>query len=238
MYQIRQKIHQKLKKIGSNNNVQHTTLEIVLHEYQAIYFSIPKVASSTWLKVCAQLLEIEPPEGRTYRLVDFPRLGEEDILTYENYFKFCFVRNPWDRLISCYLNKIQKNSNINPPEFENGIQRSFLRYGTFSAGMSFEEFVKAVCEIPDIDADRHIKSQYTFITDRSDNKLVDFIGKLENANDNFSYVLKKLGGDEVHIPHSKKSQNRKSYEQYYTSKLITIVEKRYAKDIEMFDYNF
>lgn len=220
-----------LKKAFRHRKVKHHTIEVALHEYQAIYFSIPKVASTTWLNVCADLLDLDPPpDGRCYRIIDFPRINKKEVAKYENYFKFCFVRNPWARLVSCYGNKIKRGKGMEP---------SFAKFGVFNAEMSFEEFVRAVVDIKDSDADNHFKSQYTFITNECGKTFVDFIGKLENSDKDFSYVLEKLNRNDILIPHIRKNHYiKKKYKSYYTKELRDMVGKRYSKDIKLFEYDY
>jgi len=64
-------------------------------EYRCIYYHIPKTAG---LSVCQGLFGHHGPghiDARTYRLI-FGRAH------FEKYFRFTFVRNPWDRLVSAY----------------------------------------------------------------------------------------------------------------------------------------
>ncbi|MDJ0733585.1 MAG: sulfotransferase family protein [Nostocaceae cyanobacterium] len=221
------------------NNLVNKPITIALHEYQSIYFSIPKVASSSWHRICATLLNIDTDShNQDKRVKNLPSIDRKEIVNYNNYFKFSFVRNPWDRLVSCYLNKIKTDTSINPPGFNNGIEQGFIKFGVFQAGMSFEQFVRAVFKIPDREADAHFRSQYTFITDESLKNLVDFIGKLENADNDFFYILNKLGRTDIQIPHFKKSLGRKHYTDYYTPELITLVSKRYSEDIKRFGYHY
>lgn len=78
---------------------------------------------------------------------------------------------------------------------------------------------------------------YTFLTDEDGKLIVDFIGKLENAEKDFLYVLDKLGRTDIEIPHFKTSLRGK-YIDYYTPKTRNIVAKRYHKDIQLFEYDF
>lgn len=213
---------------------------IVLHKYKTIYFPIPKVACSSLKKFCADTLNIEIKGKDINEDVHdqhFPCVKKYKInKMYKDYFKFCFVRNPWDRLVSCYMNKIFLD--------ENDIQQTKSRFVSnkinqkkFKLGMSFEEFINAVCSIPDEKADSHIVSQYTYVTDHEDNVLVDFIGKLENFEEDFANIHNKIGVKNVKIPHLMKSSHV-DYREYYTEKTKEMVRQRYLKDIKMFGYEF
>lgn len=240
MNRVRNKID-NFKNVLKPKKISHEYETIVLHEYQAIYFAIPKVGSSSWHRICAILLNVDIPPiaiQKDRRVENLPSIDKTELATYKNYFKFCFVRNPWDRLISCYWNKIKTDPNLNSIGITSGIATGFVRFGVFKAGMSFEEFVRAIVNIKDVDADPHFKSQYTFITEENGENLVDFIGKLESADEDFFYVLEKLGRTDISIPHFKKSSDKKYYEEYYTPKIRDMVAKRYLKDIQMFGYDF
>ena len=59
--------------------------------------------------------------------------------------------------------------------------------------MSFEEFVNAVANIQDEYADKHIRSQHTFIYNAQGELLIDYIGHLETFKDDFQYVARRIG---------------------------------------------
>ncbi len=104
--------------------------------------------------------------------------------------------------------------------------------------MPFEEFVEAVASIPDLYADRHFASQYSFITDKDGKLLVNFMGKFENFQEDLSLIFEKLGISETpELPHLNQT-NRKSYKDYYTNRAKNLIRERYAKDIETFEYDF
>jgi hypothetical protein len=233
----------------------HLHRNIVLYKYKAIYFFIPKVACTSLKKVCADLLNIKLVKryvgvkkvlkkedvwerDSLFHEIDFPYLKKNEISTiYKDYFKFCFVRNPWDRMVSCYNNKITFNNNLNNSQFRKGISGRFSKYKGFKAGMSFEEFVCSIKNIPDTKSEELFKSQYLTITDEKRNLLVDFIGKFERLDKDFSYVCKRIGLPDIKLPYLMKSKH-KHYRKYYSNKTQEIVRRRYKKDIDMFSYKF
>ncbi len=209
---------------------------IVLHQYKTIYVPIPKVACSSLKVVCAELLNIEV-RGSVHE-IKYPGIqGTSMDSTYKDYFKFCFVRNPWDRLVSCYSNKIGKDKRVNNRYFKNGTARILVKYGVFKAGMSFEASVKATVSIPDVDADTHFRSQYLFITDKEGNVNVEFIGKFEKLDDDFEKVCKMMGLSYMQLPHEEKTAHE-HYSVYYNEETRQMVAERYKKDIDMFGYGF
>ncbi len=216
-------------------------MNIVLHKYRTIYFYIPKVACTSLRTVFLQLLGISPsaPTNRhiSLRNLEYPSETNDKINSnFHHYFKFCFVRNPWDRLVSCYLNKILSKSRTDY-YFKNGIPRTFFKYGeAFHSEMPFEEFVDAICNIPDEDSNNHFKSQHKFVSDSNGEPLVDFIGKFEKMEEDFSHICRKLNIKKIELPRIRINRNRKPYQYYYNKETIEKVRKRYSKDIEMFGY--
>ena len=150
------------------------------------------------------------------------------LLRDNDYFRFGFVRNPLDRLLSCYAQKIVYY------ERQLGMRSLLWRYGnTFDKDMSFAAFVKAVAGIPDRISDIHFRSQHTFLYHRG-KKMVDFIGHFEQLEQDWDLLREKFGLPE--LPHQNKSRHA-DYHEAYTPELAIIAAKRYAKDIELFGYS-
>jgi hypothetical protein len=212
---------------------------IVLQEYRAVYFWIPKVACTSLKTVFAELLNLETPAyggvGAVH-FADFQILGANDSEDINNYFKFGFIRNPWDRLVSCFTSKI-RSQEINNDYFRNGIERSFYRYGDlFYSGMPFSKFVFEICNIEDSDADVHFMSQHQQIPMDDGVNLLDFIGRFESLQDDYS-ILKSRLGFELSLPHLHRTKT-KSYDFFYNRESRDLVSKRYEKDIDLFKYTY
>ena len=119
--------------------------------------------------------------------------------------------------------------------------------------MPFEEFVDFVCNSEsgnDEMGDRHWTSQYLFLKDNQGNLVPDYIGRLENLEQDFSYALKKIGFDNVSLPWlntrrgwSSDSKTMKAdsdfyYREFYSSDLERMISERYKEDISYFNYEF
>ncbi|AET70502.1 Sulfotransferase family [Desulfosporosinus orientis DSM 765] len=197
---------------------------IILCDKKLIYLVNSKVACSSIKKTFLKM-EVED----NYNIHDFNwckknKLNEED----KSYYKFTFVRNPFDRLASCYESKYHKDKDI----FD------ILHFDTYLMGIlknvkSFDEFVRKVIKIPDAFADRHFQSQYNLIFDRKGNCLVDYIGKYESISEEYKKIQQKYELEE--LPYFNKS-NKKDWINYYTIETANLVYNRYKKDIEEFGY--
>ena len=136
---------------------------------------------------------------------------------FNNYFKFSFVRNPYDRILSEYfwLHRINKIGMKDTPE-------------------NFKIWVKKFLKKMDKD---HKLPQYQYLYDNDDNLMVDFIGKIETINDDFKEVLKKIKHREISLPHhNKNKKNKEIKDSYLTEEIKDIIYDIYKKDFELFSY--
>ncbi|NER78116.1 MAG: sulfotransferase family protein [Leptolyngbya sp. SIO1D8] len=247
-------MHSFLKRITKfSNKSQHkwgkSDLDgrlIILPELEAIYIPIPKVACSSLKKAFAEALDIDlslvKSKDKSIHQIYFPYIFADEISGYSQYFKFAFVRNPWDRLVSCYKDKIKSDRDYVGRRnlFVEGVHRGLVQYGVFRAGMPFDEFVQAISEIPDSESDPHFRAQYTFLVDENGSMLVDFIGRFEQLSNDFAELCKELEISSLSLPHTNKTNKsgQKAYVKYYTTPLRELVRERYSKDIETLGYDF
>ena len=216
---------------------------ILLSRYRAIYIAIPKVACTSFKTAFAQLLgvSLERANGDPHR-VRYPSPVPIDALQrflYPGFYRFAFVRNPWDRLVSCYRDKI--NDEVGGyTEFtvRPGVANCLARFDAFQADMPFDAFVEAVASIPDSEADEHFRSQHTFVTNRKGMMTADFIGRYERLADDFQIVRLSTGLPEIELPRLQAARKAAKYLEYYTPKTRELVAERYREDIEMFAYEF
>jgi hypothetical protein len=191
------------------------------------YVQVPKVACTS-LKA-AIMPALGPAEGDTVHraLRDSPSRFRKHKLAkairdgqFPGIYIFSFVRNPFDRLVSCYHSKFTD-------------ERVFLRQPGVRLGMTFREFAEAVCEVPDEESDQHVRSQWTFF----DGLEVDFLGRFENLAADFAEVGGVLGLP-PELPHANPSGRPAGYRDHYDAGLASRVAERYAADLEAFGYRF
>lgn len=158
---------------------------------------------------------------------------------YRDFFKFAFVRNPWDRLVSCYLDKLAKG--------RPGLHSPPSLAAKVYPGMPFAEFVEIVSQTSDSEANIHFKSQCAVICDSDDGIpdgkqiMADFIGRFESLASDFDTVMERVGVGRVQrIPHLRKSKAREArpYPVFYDDRLRTLVYQRYKDDVDLFGYYF
>lgn len=161
---------------------------------------------------------------------------------YSAMFRFGFVRNPWDRLVSCYTQKLHTRKRV---ERADGcpLRPPFGDPSVFRLGMPFGEFVEAVHGTPDIEADVHFRAQagVFYTTDTGGECLADFVGRFEVLAEDFGRVAKIIGAEErLVLPHELKSRTRRgrAYQDYYDEYTRRLVTERFAADIDLFGYLF
>ncbi len=225
---------------------------IVSDERKFIYFVVQKVASSSIKTALLPLFDLDPTKYETTQRDGSPGLKIHKLFgesgnqirkkqlvarlddQYREYFKFAFVRNPWDRLVSCYSQKL----NATGPGLKHPADKDIKLY----AGMPFAEFVEAVYAIPDSEADVHFQSQCEVICGPGkDNPIMaDFVGRFENLAADFDVVAERIGGGQrLRLPHKLRSKRQSSsYTEFYDDRLRDLVHERYREDIEIFGYSF
>jgi chondroitin 4-sulfotransferase 11 len=149
-------------------------------------------------------------------------------------FKFAFVRNPWDRLVSWWSLIDNARAYIDPANPPN----KFFGY-VLNRARSFEEFIaRCTDEIVDSDGRKHIfRNQVDYLVDENDSVIVDFIGRFERLQKGFDEVSRRIGRAPSELPRLNASQHA-AYTAYYTSAMAEAIGKLYARDIEAFGYRF
>jgi hypothetical protein len=216
---------------------------IFLEGYGAVYIDIAKVASSSLKATFAAVLGLElDPGGGNPHDIEFPHppvssgAGER---LYPGFFAFSFVRNPWDRLVSCYRDKIEGEVEGFTQFSESGVAHCLARFDVFSANMTFAAFVEAVASIPDADADEHFRSQHPYLTNVRGDLAVDLVGRYENLSSDFRHVAERIGlPPKITLPRLQANPRSVHYADYYTAATRDIVATRFAQDIALFSYRF
>jgi len=138
------------------------------------------------------------------------------------YFKFTFVRNPWDRAISQILYLRAKNGS-----------------STFS-GNNFKNHLKIYCS-----SNKNVQGhdlgacQLDYLLDDSGKLSVDFVAKFESLLPDFKTICSNLNINTIpYLPHIFNSFRNRHYSTYYDMESKEWIRVRFAKDIEFFGYSF
>jgi hypothetical protein len=141
---------------------------------------------------------------------------------FNSFFKFAFVRNPWDLQVSMY------HFILRDPAIPG--------HGEVKACGSFEAFVEWVIATPDPYPKGITKLQREMLADCQGNLLVDFVGHYETLMEDYSEVCGRVG-IEAPLPHLNRSVHR-DYRTYYNDHTRGLVAEHFRCDIELFNYSF
>ncbi|MGV3731600.1 MAG: sulfotransferase family 2 domain-containing protein [Sphingopyxis sp.] len=206
---------------------------IVSHQHRFIFVAIPKTGTHS----VRQALRMHMGDGdmeqarlfveKSFPIPEIARMGHGHISFAEirpflgedqftNYFKFAFVRNPFDRFVSyCAFATSREGS------FERDPQR-VMRHFLFIAPPH-----------------QHIifRPQHLFLTDRDGRLLADMLGKVEEMQPSYDAICARIGIPSTPLDHANRSR-RSNYRDYYDPELIDGVAKIYARDLELFGYDY
>lgn len=214
-------------------------------KYKYLYVETPKVACST-IKSCLQKMELE--DENFYR-EDFEAIHKREfspllkasqagnlnnLINNSNVFKFCFVRNPYTRLLSAYLDKIVKCK----PAKANILKAMGYNSSDLNIPISFDEYITTIYSQSIAEMDPHWRIQYFQTCQES--IPFDYIGRLESFNKDFIQILSTLLNTNPSLyftteqRHSTNSKNLLS--NYYTPPLKAMIAEKYSVDFTYFNY--
>ena len=197
------------------------------HELKCIFFHVPKAAGTSLRKSIYGSKSFHIPAVR-YKSID--------AIKFDQYFKFCFVRNPYDRLLSAYeYLKIRCHSDMSFPDHR-------WAASNLTVYRDFEEFVLSLNESSvrnRIKSYIHFRDQLDWICDSNRERtiLADFIGRYETISEDYERLQEKLKLQKT-LPAERKNPNRKDYRKSYSTKMVDIASDIYAKDIYRLGYSF
>ena len=144
---------------------------------------------------------------------------------FENTFKFSFVRNPWDKVVSHY-------------EFRTLTNKTGLK----DHPLSFKEWVNLAYNKKDpkyYNNPKMFMPQVDWLTDDDGKIAVDFIGRFERLQEDFDEVCDQIGLAKKKLTHQNRSRNDNSdYRAYYDEQTEAIVRNYFQRDCEVFGYRF
>ena len=188
-------------------------------EHECIFIHITKTAGTSVAKSLFNYLPYH------YTAIDYRVIYGKK--TFDKYFKFAFVRNPWDRIYSAY--RYLKSGGWNDED-------KLWSENNLSEFDDFNQFVEGWLNRQNIKKHIHFTPQYQFVCDGKDRLLIDYLAYFETINDDFTKIARYLNID-TNIGHHN-ANPAESYLNIYSEKSHAIVAEVYSRDISMFGYNF
>lgn len=199
---------------------------IVDHGRKLMFVHVPKTGGQS---ICAAL------GGKTADVSTHAPLFAYD---NPNYFRFGFMRNPWDRMVSLYSflcqKTFKKSDNFKQPE---------VRAAGFKRWLMEHEFYMQEDYLPNGECwvvggnDTQVlppmqrRSQMFWLDG------CDFIGQMESLSDDFREICKMANIKAKSLPHRNKTSH-KHYQEYYDDESRDFVDCHFKKDIILGGYSF
>ncbi|HLF62820.1 MAG TPA: sulfotransferase family 2 domain-containing protein [Saprospiraceae bacterium] len=173
-------------------------------QYRYTWFRIPKNGTHSIM----QILNIYAPAEINSSYVPYYRKEHRDN------FRFCVIRNPWDRLVSVYCNKVLMR--LMYPECWD---------------KDFDYFIEFVSRKNLRKCDGHLKMQTAMFPPDD----IDYVCRMEQFEVGMEYIMGKLG-IECRVAHEGQVMHP-DYRSFYTAALAERVRSLYALDVEYGNYS-
>jgi len=206
---------------------------IISHKHKFIFFAVPKTATHAIREALREHTDENDWEqqvlfGQQYLPIpELASIGHGHISVtqlrphisneiWDTYFKFGFVRNPFDRFVSTCFFLNRKN-----PGFKNNAAALMKR------ALTFERFRQRIL----------VKPYSELLTGDNGEVAVDFVGRYEDLQQSFDTVFERLNLPSANLPRKNVSEHA-AYAEYYDDELKQAVGNFYEKDLRMFNYDF
>ena len=157
---------------------------------------------------------LEGDERHFCSIKEIERFKEQVRLRWDSYYKFSFVRNPWDRVISEIFFNIKRGR---------------------CESREIKRMILDKCKGP---AENVWKKNYIeWLLGPSGGIDLDFIGRFENLQLDINTICDNIELRRRGLPHLNESAHG-HYSSYYDQETRDAVAKSYAEDIEHFGYKF
>ena len=209
---------------------------IISHAHKFIFFAVPKTGTQSIRQALSP--HLAPDDWQQHALFGQARLPIPELAArehghlgvcdvapllpaeiWESYFKFGFVRNPFDRFVSAYVFLFRKS-------LQGQDQTPQDLTGDMKSALGRHRFRRRVL----------IQPQSDLLEDRDGALALDFIGRYERLETDFQEVCVRLGIS-TGLPLANPSDHA-HYCQYYDAELRSEVADFYARDLEHFEYSF
>lgn len=196
------------------------------------YLEIPKCACTSAKNLIAYFDNpdlvgtLEPFAVHTEAGKVFKKILAKNDPSLNAYFKFTFVRDPVDRFISFYRDKILTD--------KDEYTWRFLSSHGFHVGMSMEETLSAMSRLDVENHDPHFTPQTTFLFDKG-RLSVDFIGRIERGMKDWERII-NFSGFDFPVPLLNVQVKEDSIRKNMSAAALGQIKQFYARDFEILGY--
>lgn len=195
-----------------------------------VYTAIAKVANTSLKSALLQSFTPNASRVNPHSAdVPYQTIGPDRIdIDSPHHLHIAFVRNPFDRFVSFWSDKIQGS----------GMTDGIRALG-FDVGMGFSETARIAAEIPDEEMDPHARSQSFLLLNEKHQLRPDVICRFERLTTDWNLVREivkfRTEIEMVRLPHRRVS-NHNHFKDYYDRETRALIRHRYALDFERLNY--
>lgn len=204
---------------------------MISHKHKFIFIHIPKTGGTSIERALEPTISLEDPdchaghvegntliEGKHWRTIDYQSKFPE---LFDSYFKFMFIRNPWDRMVSRY----EWRRFLAPLKFEGERAEKI-------SNQDFKDFLQKQ------GAEMFEKWCYVdLMQDSNGHQAIDFVGRFENLQNDFDKICDMIGISCCQLP-LRNTTDHNHYTEYYDNETRRLVSEKFARDIDHFGYKF
>lgn len=210
----------------------------LVDERRLAFLSVPKVACTAIKLALVKARGLAVPADKSLHQHvhvlpswhrEYGKLGPAQA----GYHRFAFVRNPFDRLVSCYRSKILFQPT---PAQSRPLYASY--FFSLPTNGPFDDFARRIAKIPDALADGHFKSQYSLLYEQG-RLMVDELGRFERFDADWRSLAERHGLEpvlEMSNESNRTAGGHGDYRHYYTEELVQLIYERYRRDVHTFGY--
>jgi len=206
---------------------------IISHTHKFIFFAVPKTATHAIRQSLRQHLDQDDWEQQTLFGEQYlpipelaalkhghisvrqvrPHLSSED---WKSYFKFGFVRNPFDRFVSTCFFLNRENADF---------EKSAITF--MKNALNVERFRQRML----------VRPQSQQLIDDGGNVALDFVGRYESLQQSYDEICTRIGVPAMELGRKNPSRHD-AYTEYYDDELRDRVAEYYKDDLRVFSYDF
>ena len=184
------------------------------------------------------------PNQKHQTYVEACQFAKDKNIDISAFFKFTFIRNPWDRQVGRFFHDQRVGDIPKEITFSQWIRwfdQRFKDKDGFLPAFKDPSAKRAwCCGIGGSHKPKYLPRWdwpcFYWCCNEGMEIEMDFIGKVENIEEDFKKLSKHLNLN-LELPHKNKS-DRGAYQDYYTKETRDIVAKIFEKDIEYFEYSY
>ena len=196
------------------------------HRNKLVFVHIPRTAGESIESVFGHRAEVERSGKVRGKHLTFDEYLDRDP-DVRNYFKFTFVRNTWDLMVSVWrflVTHPRTSGHFSGLVFEDFLADDFA--------MRLQEVIERETDWDQALVTIIRKSQLHWIDER-----LDFVGRFEYLDRDFASVCARMGLEDRLLPRVNRT-DRTHYGAYYSEDTARVVGDRFRDEIERFGFAF